>query len=350
MPASTSRAPPKQVAAPPGTSPRSGSGAATAIVTAAGGDGERCGGGGGGSAGHSRDDAWTESATVALIDAWGERYLQLNRGNLKQKHWREVADEVNRRVTMDDGKTTSNCGKTDVQCKNRLDTLKKKYKIEKARFMSEGSPSKWAFFVRLDELVGPSKKGKKKVQGGSGNGNGNGNGSGLPPAASLLPPAFLPRQQAQIHRLDDSKVQQQHQQPPPPQQGTSNSSSSKESAGMSDSCENHHHHHNQQQQHHHHGNAMNNGSTVDGKPSRKRKLEGPFKDLARAIIKFGEVYERIESAKQQQLMDLERQRMEFIKELELQRMQLFMQTQVELAKMKHAKHGNTGYHRSLHFY
>lgn len=83
---------------------------------------------------------------------------------------------------------------------------------------------------------------------------------------------------------------------------------------------------------------------TEGKPVVvKRKLqEGPFKDLARAIIKFGEVYERIESAKQQQLIDLEKQRMEFTKDLELQRMQLFMQTQVELAKMKHGKHGSTG--------
>ncbi|KAH9318605.1 hypothetical protein KI387_020374, partial [Taxus chinensis] len=32
--------------------------------------------------------------------------------------------------------------------------------------------------------------------------------------------------------------------------------------------------------------------------------------------------------------------MEFMREMEIQRMQLFMQMQVELAKMKHGKHGN----------
>ncbi|EFJ36787.1 hypothetical protein SELMODRAFT_68041, partial [Selaginella moellendorffii] len=225
--------------------------------------------------GHGRDDAWTEGATLALIDAWGERYLHLNRGNLKQKHWREVADEVTKRSCLDES-SSGRSGKSDVQCKNRLDTLKKKYKIEKARLASEGSPSKWPFFVKLDELIGPSKKGKKRSTPPPSN-------NGIAPAAgagAALTATPVSRDQSRNHR------QQQAQQA----QATSNDSSSRD-----------------------------------------------FKDLARAIIKFGEVYERIESAKQQQLMDLERQRMEFTKDLELQRMQLFMQTQVELAKMKHGK-------------
>jgi hypothetical protein len=33
--------------------------------------------------------------------------------------------------------------------------------------------------------------------------------------------------------------------------------------------------------------------------------------------------------------------MEFTRDLEVQRMQLFMQTQIEVAKMEHAKHGGT---------
>ncbi|EFJ27884.1 hypothetical protein SELMODRAFT_68039, partial [Selaginella moellendorffii] len=221
--------------------------------------------------GHGRDDAWTEGATLALIDAWGERYLHLNRGNLKQKHWREVADEVTKRSCLDES-SSGRSGKSDVQCKNRLDTLKKKYKIEKARLASEGSPSKWPFFVKLDELIGPSKKGKKR--------------STPPPSNNGIAPAA-----AAAAALTAT-----------PNNGNAT--------------------------------AANEGRASS---SKRRKVEGSFKDLARAIIKFGEVYERIESAKQQQLMDLERQRMEFTKDLELQRMQLFMQTQVELAKMKHGK-------------
>ncbi|ONK66062.1 uncharacterized protein A4U43_C06F3770 [Asparagus officinalis] len=35
-------------------------------------------------------DSWSDGATSALIDAWGERYLHLRRDNLKQPHKQEV--------------------------------------------------------------------------------------------------------------------------------------------------------------------------------------------------------------------------------------------------------------------
>jgi hypothetical protein len=65
--------------------------------------------------------------------------------------------------------------------------------------------------------------------------------------------------------------------------------------------------------------------------------EGAYKELARAILRFGEVYERIESSKQEHMMELEKQRMEFTKELEFQRMNMFMEAQLELEKMKRRK-------------
>ncbi|KMT04779.1 hypothetical protein BVRB_7g169560 [Beta vulgaris subsp. vulgaris] len=104
--------------------------------------------GGSGGGGGGREDCWSEGATSVLIDAWGERYMELSRGNLKQKHWKEVADIVSSRE--DYGKAP----KTDIQCKNRIDTVKKKYKIEKAKISSGCGPSRWAFFERLDRLIG----------------------------------------------------------------------------------------------------------------------------------------------------------------------------------------------------
>ncbi|KAK1301408.1 hypothetical protein QJS10_CPB12g01829 [Acorus calamus] len=101
-------------------------------------------------AGGGREDCWSEGATSVLIDAWGERYMELSRGNLKQQHWREVSDIVSSR----DDYTKPH--KTDVQCKNRIDTLKKKYKVEKAKIASGGGPSKWPFFLRIDRLIGSS--------------------------------------------------------------------------------------------------------------------------------------------------------------------------------------------------
>ncbi|CAI0555816.1 unnamed protein product [Linum tenue] len=45
----------------------------------------RTDGGGGGSGG--REDCWSEGATESLIEAWGERYVSVKGGNLRQKDW-----------------------------------------------------------------------------------------------------------------------------------------------------------------------------------------------------------------------------------------------------------------------
>jgi len=96
-----------------------------------------------------REDCWSEGETAALVDAWGSRYLDLNRGSLRQPQWREVADAVNSRPGASARRRPP---RTDIQCKNRVDTLKKKYKAERAR----GGPSPWAFYGQLDLLVGPT--------------------------------------------------------------------------------------------------------------------------------------------------------------------------------------------------
>ncbi|KAL7177198.1 hypothetical protein ACSBR2_030518 [Camellia fascicularis] len=59
--------------------------------------------------------------------------------------------------------------------------------------------------------------------------------------------------------------------------------------------------------------------------------------LARAIERFGEMYERIEEEKYRRMIELEEQMMQFAKDLEVQKMQLFMDTQVQLEKIKQAK-------------
>ncbi|XP_073125622.1 uncharacterized protein [Henckelia pumila] len=98
-----------------------------------------------------REDCWTEEATRTLVEAWGRRYVELNRGNLRQKDWQEVADVVN----VHHGHTKK-FRRTDVQCKNRIDTIKNKYKTEKAK-ISESSgtlTSSWPFFPCMDYLIG----------------------------------------------------------------------------------------------------------------------------------------------------------------------------------------------------
>ncbi|KAG2255634.1 hypothetical protein Bca52824_074928 [Brassica carinata] len=61
------------------------------------------------------------------------------------------------------------------------------------------------------------------------------------------------------------------------------------------------------------------------------------RELARVILKLGEVYERIEGAKQRMMVELEKHRMEVAKEIELQRMNMLMDMQMELERSKLAK-------------
>ncbi|KAM7487403.1 hypothetical protein LguiB_024887 [Lonicera macranthoides] len=70
--------------------------------------------------------------------------------------------------------------------------------------------------------------------------------------------------------------------------------------------------------------------------------EEAFKELAMVVLRFGEIYERIENSKQKQMMELEKQRMEFTKDLEFQRMNMFMDAQLQLKKMNRPTKGTLG--------
>ncbi|KAJ6805057.1 trihelix transcription factor [Iris pallida] len=213
-------------------------------------------GAGGGSSG--RDDCWSEGATSALIDAWGERYLHLSRGNLKQKHWQEVADAV----TARDGYTKP--PRTDVQCKNRVDTLKKKYKSEKSR----PSPSLWPFFHRLDELIGPVAKPNPN------------------PSFPQFPQKLRTKKRSRDISPASASPESSDSLPPP--------------------------------------------AAAARPPDGKTDVGA----LTRAVLRLGEVYEKVERSKTRQAAEMERQRMGFVRELEMQRMQFFMKTQMELSQLR----------------
>ncbi|KAK9285699.1 hypothetical protein L1049_024898 [Liquidambar formosana] len=262
-----------------------------------------------------REDCWSEDATSTLIEAWGDRYVELNRGNLRQKHWQEVADAVNARHGH-----VKKARRTDVQCKNRIDTLKKKYKIEKARVSeSNGSfISQWPFYARLDSLIGNSLPAKKP--------------SPVPapalhhrktpPALPLSSPVPVAPRSATVKRpapatlpiaVDDSYFRR-------------NFSAFAAAAAAAEDSE-----------------SSRSRSSTTGSRRRDGDQEGDregCRELAQAITRFGEIYERLEGARQRQMVELEKQRMQFAKDLEVQRMQLFMDTQLQLEKIKRAKRSN----------
>ncbi|KAL2534131.1 Alcohol dehydrogenase Transcription factor [Abeliophyllum distichum] len=87
---------------------------------------------------------WTEPDTVILLDAWGARFVEKGRKSLRSEEWLEVAEKVSQ---------DSKIERTDTQCRNHLDTLKKKYKKEKSKSGETwGSTSKWVYFNKMDML------------------------------------------------------------------------------------------------------------------------------------------------------------------------------------------------------
>ncbi|XWS66762.1 hypothetical protein CRYUN_Cryun05aG0228300 [Craigia yunnanensis] len=94
-------------------------------------------------------EEWSDAAIGCLLDAYMEKLTQLNRGNLRGRDWEEVAATVTERCEKQ--------SKSVEQCKNKVDNLKKRYKLERHR-MSDGgiTASHWPWFKKMEEIVGNS--------------------------------------------------------------------------------------------------------------------------------------------------------------------------------------------------
>ncbi|XP_057979513.1 uncharacterized protein LOC131165597 isoform X2 [Malania oleifera] len=119
------------------------------------------GGGGGGGVSDSGSEyrvdyrkdreEWSDSAISCLLDAYTEKYTQLNRGNLRGRDWEEVAEIVSERCDKQ-----KSC-KSVEQCKNKIDNLKKRYKVELQRMSNGGMQvSHWHWFKKIEAIVGNS--------------------------------------------------------------------------------------------------------------------------------------------------------------------------------------------------
>ncbi|GLU14548.1 hypothetical protein SLE2022_311090 [Rubroshorea leprosula] len=219
---------------------------------------------------------WTERETFVLLDAWGERFLQRGRKSLRSDEWQEVAEKVSE---------VSKIERTDTQCRNRLDTLKKKFKKEKNNLPGMGaSTSKWIYFKKMDMLMSTPP-----MQGGLSCGMDSGE------YVFMNPRVYLNRANG-LDEMRDSPAD------------------SKSADGEEDDS--------------------------DGLPPKKRKF-GKHSDegsslrlLADSIQKFSEIYEKIENSKRQQMLELEKMRMDFHRELEMQKRQIMERAQAEIVKIQ----------------
>ncbi|KAK8581230.1 hypothetical protein V6N13_144270 [Hibiscus sabdariffa] len=219
---------------------------------------------------------WTEHETFVLLDAWGDRFLKRGSKSLRSEEWQEVAEKV---------LEVSKIERTDTQCRNRLDTLKKKYKKEKAMLAESGATSsKWVYFRKMDMLMStPPQQG--------------GLSCGLDTGEPVItnPRAYSSR----ANGMDEMR----------------------DSPANSES-------------------AHSDEDISDGLPPKKRRFGrqydevSSFRLLADSIHKFSDIYEKIENSKRQQMLELEKMRMDIHRELEMQKREIMESAQAEIAKIQ----------------
>ncbi|GFP99672.1 trihelix transcription factor asil1 [Phtheirospermum japonicum] len=216
---------------------------------------------------------WTEHETLILLDAWGERFLKQGRKSLRSEEWQEVSEKVSQESKIE---------RTDTQCRNRLDTLKKKYKKEKMKLV-DNINNKWVYFKKMDALLSsPSNRA--------------GLSCGLDSGEFVFmnPKDYLNRSNG----LDEMR----------------------DSPGNSESTE---------------GEQDEPPKTGLVRPMKKKNGKNKsFKLLADSFRKFSDIYEKIEHSKRQQMVELERMRMDFYRDLELQKRQILERAQAEIARIR----------------
>ncbi|KAL8537585.1 hypothetical protein ACS0TY_012633 [Phlomoides rotata] len=223
---------------------------------------------------------WTEHETFNLLEAWGDRFLKHGRKSLRSEEWQEVAEKVSQ---------DSKIERTDTQCRNRLDTLKKKYKKEKMKLGDNGgSATEWVYFKKMDSLL-----------------------SSQPPQAGLscgIDSGEYVFMNPKVYLNCSNGLDEMRDSP-----GNSTEGEEDESEGLP--------------------------------PKKNGKMRGnaaSFKMLADSFQKFSEIYERIESSKRQQMVELEKMRMDFHTDLELQKRQILERAQAEIAKIRQGDDEDNG--------
>ncbi|XP_022867198.1 trihelix transcription factor ASIL2-like, partial [Olea europaea var. sylvestris] len=101
------------------------------------------GGIGGGNSDRLKRDEWSEGAVSSLLEAYESKWTLRNRAKLKGQDWEDVAKHVSSRAN------SSRSLKTQTQCKNKIESMKKRYRSESATADS----STWPLYPRLDHLL-----------------------------------------------------------------------------------------------------------------------------------------------------------------------------------------------------
>lgn len=98
---------------------------------------------------------WHPATVFRLLDTYGGKYAD-GKHHLKIKDWEEILKAVNR---QSEGSKTC---KSVKQCRDKVDSLKKRYKLEKQKADRHGVDKvTWSFFHKLDEIMGAFNRSAK---------------------------------------------------------------------------------------------------------------------------------------------------------------------------------------------
>ncbi|XP_057863379.1 trihelix transcription factor ENAP2 [Cryptomeria japonica] len=95
---------------------------------------------------------WHPETVSRLLNSYGEKCSH-GKGYLKTKDWEDIVNYVN--IQCEGSKTL----KTMKQCREKVDSLKRRYKLEKRKAELRGSSHvDWSFYEKLDEIMCCMKK------------------------------------------------------------------------------------------------------------------------------------------------------------------------------------------------
>ncbi|KAL5221861.1 hypothetical protein ABZP36_026574 [Zizania latifolia] len=229
---------------------------------------------------------WSEGSTFALLDAWGDRFVRASRRSLRADEWLEVSRLAAAAASRPLGYFS------EAQCRNRIDTLRKKFRKEKerlrlaARRSHRPSPSKWVYFDKMHSLM-------------------------CPPSLPLQPPVVTRRRDTQpVPRLSWGLNAGDYVLGGCDNTGTRDSGSGAELREE----------------------QIDEAGTGKGKE---------FEMLAESIRKLVDVYERVESSKRHHMAEVVRMWMDLQRDLEVRRKEILEKARTEIARLN-AENGEEG--------
>ncbi|KAG0539182.1 hypothetical protein BDA96_03G300600 [Sorghum bicolor] len=239
---------------------------------------------------------WTERSTFALLDAWGDSFVRAGRSIIRADEWLEVARRVCAAADRPAGYFS------DSQCRNRVDTLRKKFKKERERARlanrrSGLSPSKWVYYDKMVSILCPSPLPLPLPA--------------PPPPPPPLPLQLLPLAAKRRRDRQPSRCFQWGMKAPERLLGGGG-----DVVGPRVS-----------------GSGAELGEREPQKNNAVELNRNGFVALTESIQKFEEVFARMERSKRQQMLEVEQMRRDLHRDLDAKWREILEKAQVEIARL-----------------